>query len=275
MGKLDGRTVFITGVARGQGRSHAVRFASEGANVVGIDICADIATVPYGLATPADLAETERLVAQTGQRMLALTADVRDPDAVQAAVDDGVREFGHIDTAIVQAGICCIGGEFANDNAAWHDTIGVNLTGSFNAMEAVVPAILAGGRGGSIVITSSAAGLKAMMRARVATDRAYFSYTTSKFALVGLMRCYALSLAAENIRVNSLHPTGVDTPMIQGEAVQQYFARVSSMASFHNAMPVEAITAQDVSDAALWLCSDESRYVTGVALPVDAGCLMI
>lgn len=270
-GKLDGRTVLISGVARGQGRSHAVRCAAEGAHIVGFDLCADIKSVPYPLATAEDLAETQKLVREAGGAMVARRADVRDRDAVQSVVDEGVAAFGAIDSAVVNAGIFCGAGPQGNTPGAWHDTIDVNLTGTFHTLEAVVPAIIEAHRGGSIVITSSGAGLKAMIVSRSATISGYFSYTASKHALVGLMKAYALSLAAENIRVNSIHPTGVDTPMIQGQMVRDYFAQNAATSLFRNAMPVEAIAPSDVTDAVLWLLSNEARYVTGTALPIDAG----
>jgi NAD(P)-dependent dehydrogenase (short-subunit alcohol dehydrogenase family) len=232
-GKLDGRTVLISGVARGQGRSHAVRCAAEGANLVGFDLCEDIESVPYPLATAEDLAETEKLV----------------------------RE----------AGIFCGAGPQGKTPGAWYDTIDVNLTGAFHTLEAVVPTIIEAHRGGSIVITSSGAGLKAMIVSRSATMNGYFSYTASKHALVGLMKAYALSLAAENIRVNSIHPTGVDTPMATGQVVWDYLTQNAAVSLFRNAMPVEVIAPSDVTDAVLWLLSDEARYVTGTALPIDAG----
>jgi NAD(P)-dependent dehydrogenase (short-subunit alcohol dehydrogenase family) len=177
--------------------------------------------------------------------------------------------------AWANAGIFCGAGDAGMTAAAWQDTIDVNLTGTFNTLEAAVPAIREGGRGGSIVITSSAGGIKATALTMSATLRGYFSYMAAKTGVLGLMRACALALAGERIRVNSIHPTGVDTPMIQGEVVRAYFETYARRSVNQNAIPVPAIETADVADVVAWLLSDESRYVTGVALPVDAGLLLI
>ena len=274
-GRQAGRTALITGAARGQGRAHAVRLAEEGANIIAIDICRDIASVPYRLATPADLAETVRLAETAGARIVALPSDTRDREGLAAAIDAGVAEFGRLDLVVANAGIFCGAGDVGTTAAAWQDTIDVNLTGTYNTLEAAVPHIRAGGRGGSIVITSSAGGVKATALDMDATLRGYFSYTASKTGLLGLMRSFALALAKERIRVNSIQPTGVDTPMIQGEVVRNYFETTAGKAINQNAIPVPSIEPDDVADAVAWLLSDEARYVTGVALPVDAGMMLI
>jgi SDR family mycofactocin-dependent oxidoreductase len=275
MGKLDGKVVLISGVARGQGRSHALRCAAEGAAIIGFDICEDLASVPYPLATADDLEATVHLVEAAGGKIVAGQADVRDRRRVQAVIDSGVEHFGSLHAVIANAGIFCGAGDVAHSEGAWRDTIDVNLTGTFHTLEAAVPVLVDAGQGGSIVITSSGAGLKAMIRDRAMASNGYLSYNASKHGLVGLMRSYALMLAAENIRVNSVHPTAVDTPMISNSIVQEYFASQPDNALLGNAMPVGAIEAKDVSDAVIWLCSDESKYVTGVALPVDAGSLLL
>lgn len=274
-GRQAGRTALVTGAARGQGRAHAVRLADEGASIIALDICRDIASVPYGLATPEDLAETARLVETAGAKIFALASDTRDRDGLAAAIDAGVAEFGRLDLVVANAGIFCGAGEVGTTTAAWQDTIDVNLTGTYNTLEAAVPHIRAGGRGGSIVITSSAGGVKATALDMDATLRGYFSYTASKTGLLGLMRSFALALAKERIRVNSIHPTGVDTPMIQGEVVRDYFTATAGKSVNQNAIPVAAIEPDDVADAVAWLLSDEARYVTGVSLPVDAGMMLI
>jgi SDR family mycofactocin-dependent oxidoreductase len=275
MGKLDGKVVLISGVARGQGRSHALRCAAEGAAIIGFDICEDLVSVPYPLATADDLETTVHLVEEAGGKIVVGQADVRDRRRVQAVIDSGVEHFGALHAVIANAGIFCGAGDVAHSEGAWRDTIDVNLTGTFHTLEAAVPVLVDAGQGGSIVITSSGAGLKAMIRDRAMASNGYLSYNASKHGLVGLMRSYALMLAAENIRVNSVHPTAVDTPMISNSIVQEYFASQPDNALLGNAMPVGAIEAKDVSDAVIWLCSDESKYVTGVALPVDAGSLLL
>jgi SDR family mycofactocin-dependent oxidoreductase len=273
--RLSDKVVLISGVARGQGRSHAIRCAAEGAAVIGFDICEDLASVPYPLATSEDLEATVELVEKAGGEIVVGRADVRDRDGVQAVIDEGLARFGTLSAIIANAGIFCGAGDQAHSEGAWRDTIDVNLTGTFNTLEAAVPALVDAGHGGSIVITSSGAGLKAMIRDRSKSSNGYLSYNASKHGLVGLMRSYALMLAPHVIRVNSVHPTGVNTGMISSSVVQDYFASQPDNHLLGNAMPVEAIESQDVSDAIVWLCSDESKYVTGVALPVDAGSLLL
>ena len=267
--------VLISGVARGQGRSHALRCAAEGADIIGFDICEDIGPVPYRMASFDDLQTTVGLVERAGGRILASKADVRERKELELVVDQGLDRFGSVDLVIANAGIFCGAGELARSDGAWQDTIDVNLTGTFNTLEAAVPALLASGRGGSVVITSSGAGLKAMVRDWNKSSYGYLSYNATKHALVGLMRSYALMLAPHSIRVNSVHPTGVNTAMIDNPVVQEYFASQPENQLLGNAMPIGAIEPSDVSDAVVWLCSDEAKYVTGVALPVDAGSLLL
>jgi SDR family mycofactocin-dependent oxidoreductase len=269
MGVVDGQVAFITGAARGQGRAHAVRLAHEGADIVAVDICEPIATIPYPMATEADLEETARLVEAEGRRIIARRADVRDASALAAVVADGVERFGRLDIVVANAGIAPIGGDGSvADDQVWQDVIGVNMTGVWNTVRVSTAAIIAGGRGGSIVLTSSTAGLKGGMN----RDAGDFAYTASKHGVVGLMRSFALGLAPHSIRVNTVLPTGVSTPMLMNDAVEAFMgANPELAADFKNPLPVDMITAEDVADAVLWLVSPAAKYVTGVALPVDAG----
>ena len=270
MGRLDGKVAFITGAARGQGRSHAVRLAQEGCEIIGLDLCAQIESVGYPMATPDDLAETVRLVEEHDHRMVAVQADVRDLAQVEAVLQRGLRELGRLDIVLANAGIAPIVGEQRFQVQSWHDAIDVMLTGVYYTLRATAPVLIEGGRGGSIVITSSTAGLKGFYVGEL-TDGG-IGYTAAKHGVVGLMRVYANALAAHSIRVNSVHPTGVDTPMIVNEPVGQWVVEHPEAAAvFQNPMPVPLVEARDISNAIVWLCSDEARYVTGVTLPVDAG----
>ncbi len=269
-GRVAGKVAFITGVARGQGRSHAIALAEEGADIVGLDICAQIDTVGYPMATPQDLEETVRLVEKTGRSMHAVQADVRDADSVADAFQAGIAEYGHIDVVLANAGVMTHTlPPHEHSRQAFRDAVDVMLVGVWNTLQASVPTLIDQGTGGAIVITSSAAGLWAP-----STDMAggYDGYVSSKFAVVGLMKSYAGALAKHSIRVNSVHPTGVATPMVMNDYFPQYVAANLDMVSkLVNPMPIEAIEAIDVSRAVLYLVSDDGRYVTGVTLPVDAG----
>jgi (+)-trans-carveol dehydrogenase len=276
-GRVEGKVAFITGAARGQGRSHAIRLAQEGADIIAIDLCAQVDGVPYPMSTPEDLAETVKQVEALDRRIIATQADVRDYDAVSAAVSAGVAELGRLDIVSANAGIS---GPFSPieglDAKAWQTMIDVNLTGVFNAAKASIPHIKAGGRGGSIVLTSSEAGLKAYANAG--------HYVAAKHGVLGLMRTLAIELAPDFIRVNSLHPTQVDTPMIMNEASYQLFSPdiehptredFAPVSQAMNVLPIPWVEAVDISNALLFLASDEARYITGVPLPVDAGCALL
>jgi SDR family mycofactocin-dependent oxidoreductase len=263
---LAGKTAFITGAARGQGRAYAVRLATEGANVIALDLCEQIASVPYPLGSREDLAATVKLVEDTGARIVAKQGDVRDPASLSAALQAGVDEFGRLDIVVANAGIAPMqaGGD------GWRDVIDVNLTGAHYTVEAAIPTMIEQGTGGSIVLISSAAGLAGIGSA----DAGSIGYTAAKHGLVGLMRLYANLLAPHNIRVNSVHPSGVDTPMINNEHIRQWLADMAARGeapSMGNALPVQILQADDIADAVAWLVSDQARYITGVALPVDAG----
>jgi SDR family mycofactocin-dependent oxidoreductase len=269
MGRFDGKVAFITGAARGQGRSHAVRLAEEGADIIAIDICRQVESVPYPMGTKEDLAETVRLVEAFGRRIVATEGDVRDPQAMEAAVRAGVAELGRLDIVIANAGITVTTIDETDAQRAYQDTIDINLTGVRNSVQAAVPTLQAQGTGGSIVIISSTQGLTG--RGGTGTGGSD-GYVAAKHGLVGLMRSWANWLAPYNIRVNSVHPTGVNTPMVVNEAIQAYINQAPEVArALTNLLPVGMVEASDVTAAVAWLASDEARYVTGVALPVDAG----
>jgi SDR family mycofactocin-dependent oxidoreductase len=267
VGKLEGKVAFITGAARGQGRSHAVRLAQEGADVIAVDLCRQIDTVPYPMATADDLARTVEEVEALDRRIVATQADVRSLPAMEQAVRDGVAQLGRLDIVLANAGIAPMGDE-EEAARAWQDVIDVNLTGVWNTLRATAPVLVEQGRGGSIVLTSSTAGLKGIG----GDSGGGQGYTAAKHGVVGLMRSFANTLGQHGIRVNSVHPTGVNTPMIVNEFMQQWLAQDPTITgALTNLLPVELIEAVDISNATVWLVSDDARYVTGVTLPVDAG----
>ncbi|MGI9125706.1 MAG: mycofactocin-coupled SDR family oxidoreductase [Mycobacterium sp.] len=266
MGTLEGKVAFITGAARGQGRAHAVKLASEGADIIAVDLCDQIASVPYPLATPDDLAATVKLVEDTGARIVARQADVRDRAALKTALAEGISELGRLDIAIANAGIAPMAGE-----DAWQDVLDVNLTGVYNTVEVAMRPMIKQGDGGAIVLTSSVAGLVGI-GAPIAGS---LGYTAAKHGIVGLMRVYANVLAQYSIRVNSVHPAGVDTPMIDNDFTRSWLDGLAQQnlggPDMSNALPVQTLDPEDIANAVHWLVSDAARYVTGVALPVDAG----
>jgi SDR family mycofactocin-dependent oxidoreductase len=265
-GRLEGKVAFITGAARGQGRSHAIRLAQEGADIIAVDICKQIATVPYPMATPEDLEATVKAVEELDRRIFAREADVRDEAGLKAAFDEGVAELGQVDIVLANAGIAPM--SMHEEHDAWQDVIDVNLTGVFNTVETASPSMIQRGKGGAIVLTSSTAGINGIG----GPTRGGLGYTAAKHGVVGLMRSYANVLAPHNIRVNSVHPTGVNTPMVVNDVMQEFLQADPSMGqAMANALPVDLIEPVDVSNAILWLVSDEARYITGVTLPVDAG----
>lgn len=270
MGILENRIAFITGAARGQGRSHAVRLAEEGVDIIAVDIAAPIATVPYPLATEEDLAETKRLVETTGRRCVAVKADVRDILALDTAARQGVSELGGIDIVIANAGILPFGLEASLEQAAasWNDAIGVMLTGVYNTLKVTQEHLIARGPGGAVVLISSTAGLKGTG----GDSGGSMGYGAAKHGVVGLMRGYAKLLGPHQIRVNALHPCAVETPMIINEAFAGFATNDRSTNDLSGRLiDVPMIQANDVSNAVLWLVSDQARFVTGISLPVDAG----
>lgn len=277
-GSLHGKVAFITGAARGQGRNHAIRLAERGVDIIALDINRSISTVPYPGPGPEDLAETVATVEALGRRIIARESDVRDSAAVRAVVDEGVAEFGRLDIVVPNAGIASLApaGEMTNDH--WNDMIGINLSGVWYAIDASLPHVRSGGRGGSVVLIGSVASYKALP--------GLAHYTAAKHALVGLTKTLALELGPENIRVNALCPTNVDTPMVQNEFIMKLFlpeiesptrADAEQPGSAYveaNAIPIPWIDPEDVTNALLFLVSDAARYITGVALPIDAGFLL-
>lgn len=268
MGRFDGKVVFITGAARGQGRNHAVRFAQEGADVIAVDVCAQIATVEYPLATPQDLDETVAQVESHGGKIVARQADVRDQGALEKAVREGVAELGRLDYIVANAGVGVLSAEVSDPIATFRDVLDVNLVGVWNTVEAAISTLVEQGSGGSIVLISSTAGLKGVGGVGAGGQ----AYTASKHGVVGLMRNLAINHAEHNIRVNTIHPTGVATPMIQNDVIQRLLNDSPDLiGATDNLLAVPLVDPDDISNAVLWLCSDEARYLTGVALPVDAG----
>jgi|HubBroStandDraft_5_1064220.scaffolds.fasta_scaffold107994_2 SDR family mycofactocin-dependent oxidoreductase len=276
MSRMTGKVAFITGAARGQGRSHALRLAEEGADIIAVDICDQIATVGYPMSTEADLQETVEQVEKLDRRIVAKVADVRDPASLRRALDAGLAEVGRLDSVIANAGIMPTYGDSSTSMQSWQDTLDVLLTGVLNTVEATWPTLVEQGTGGSVVITSSMAALTPMVRTRKGHRVGLLAYSAAKAAVVNLARNYASMLAADYIRVNTVHPTGVNTPMVRNDLMDRYFTESDpeDLLSLVNAIPVPLVEARDISEAVLWLCSDESRYVTGTALPVDAGATL-
>lgn len=271
-GRVAGKIALITGAARGQGRSHALRLAAEGADIIALDICRQIESVPYPLATPEDLEETARRVKELGRNVVTREVDVRDGEALVAAVNEGVAQLGGLDIVVANAGILSVGASFELSEQTWSQVIDTNLSGVWRTTKAAVPHLIAAGRGGSIVLTSSLAGLIG--------QPGIGHYVAAKHGVVGLMKTLALELAPLSIRVNSIHPTNVDTGMIMNEATYRVFLpddphptreKFALPAGEMNALPVPWIEVGDVSSAVLFLASDEARYITGIALPIDAG----
>lgn len=266
MRSLEGKVAFITGAARGQGRAHALKLAAEGADIIAIDLCDQIASVPYPLADPDDLSATVKLVTDTGARIVARQADVRDRAGLKSALAEGIAELGRLDIVIANAGIAPMTGD-----GAWQDVLDVNLTGVYHTVDVAMRPLIKQGEGGSVVLTSSVAGLVGI-GAPIAGS---IGYTAAKHGVVGLMRAYANFLAPYSIRVNSIHPAGVDTPMIDNDVTRSWLDGMAQQnlggPDLTNALPVQTLQSEDIANAVAWLVSDAARYVTGVALPVDAG----
>jgi len=263
-GRVAGKVAFITGAARGQGRSHAIRLAEEGADIIAVDICEDYATVGYGMATEADLADTVKAVEALDRRIFARKADVRDAQALKAVLDAGVAELGKLDIVSANAGICTVQTWDEVTPAVWQDTLDTNLTGVWNTMVVAAPHLIANG-GGSIICTSSTAGIKGLPFLA--------PYVAAKHGVVGIARSMANELAHHKIRVNTVHPTGVQTPMMDGlGGLDPLIGKDPQLGPiFMNTLPVEIVEPVDISNAVLFLASDEARYVTGLEFTVDAG----
>jgi (+)-trans-carveol dehydrogenase len=274
--RMEGKVAFITGAARGQGRSHAVRLAQEGADIIAVDICRSFDNSPALGSTPADLAETADMVKNLDRRIVTAEVDVRDFDALKAAVDAGVEQLGRLDIIVANAGIGTNGVKLHKmGEDLWQEMVDVNLSGVWKTVKAGVPHIKAGGRGGSIILTSSVAGLKAYPHTG--------HYVAAKHGVVGLMRSFAVELGQDSIRVNSVHPTHVDSPMLMNEKTYRMFRPdltdpgpddLAPICQTFHMLPIPWVAPEDISNAVLFLASDEARYITGVPLPVDAGsCL--
>ena len=273
MGKLEEKVAFITGAARSQGRSHAVRLAQEGADIIAVDLAGPVPSISsYPPATEEDLAETVRQVEALGRRIVARRADVRDAGALRAAVDEGVAQLGRLDIVLGNAGVFDSAPALEVTDDAWREMIDINLTGAWNTCKVALPHLLQGGRGGTIVLTSSTAGLKGIPN--------LVHYTAAKHGVVGIMRALANEFAQHSIRVNTVHPTAVDTVLIQNEKTWGLFVpddpspsreKAEPIFASTNALPVPWVDPVDISNAILFLVSDEARYITGVTLPVDAG----
>ena len=272
MGRVAGKVAFITGAARGQGRSHAVKLAEEGADIIAVDVCRQVETVPYATATAADLAETVRQVEALDRRIIASEVDIRDGAALTNAVDAGVAELGRLDIVLANAGISTPAPTLEMSEETWSTMIDINLTGAWKTVKAAVPHLVAGGQGGAVVITSSLA-------AMVANENTAH-YSAAKAGLVGFMRVLAKELAPQRIRVNTVHPTTVATEMILNDPTYRLFRPdlanptredFDVAARTLNALPVVALEPADISNAVLYLVSDDGRYVTGTAQLVDAG----
>lgn len=275
-GRVEGKVALITGAARGQGRSHAVRLAAEGADIIAVDICATFDNSPALGSTPEDLAETAEMVKNLGRRVVTAEVDVRDHDGIKAAVDSGAEQLGGLDIIAANAGIGTTGVRL--DKMAeylWQEMIDVNLSGVWKSVKAGVPHMLAGGRGGSIILTSSVAGTKAYPFTG--------HYVAAKHGVVGLMRSFAVELGQHSIRVNSVHPTHVNSPMLMNEKTYRMFRPelanpgpddLEPVCRTFHVLPIPWVTPEDISNAVLFLASDEARYITGVTLPIDGGsCL--
>lgn len=266
--RLADKVALITGAARGQGRSHAIRMAGEGAAVIAVDLAAPLPEgVRYESATPDDLAETVRLVADSGGRILASAADIRDLDLMRQVVDAGVARFGRLDVIVANAGICIPAPWYDITPESFRDVIDVNVTGTWNTVMAGAQHIIDGGRGGSIILISSYAGVK--------VQPYMVHYTASKHAVTGMARAFAAELGKHQIRVNSVHPGPVNTPMGGGEMIAALFAAIETNPTLNNMgtpfLPQWAAEPEDVSAAVCWLACDESRFVTATMLSVDQG----
>ncbi|OZE82081.1 SDR family mycofactocin-dependent oxidoreductase [Rhodococcus sp. 15-649-1-2] len=275
MSRFSGKVVLITGAARGQGRNHALRFAAEGADIIAVDACEDVDTVGYDLATEDDLAETVQMVEKLDRLIIASKTNVRDLEALRAAVDSAVGELGRLDVVVANAGIAGSGVTHELSAENWHTMIDTNLTGVWNTTTAATPHILRGGEGGSMVLISSVAGTKGL------PYNAH--YTAAKHGVLGLMKSLANELGPQNIRVNTVNPTNVETRMLLNDAIYKLFLpdeeaptreQVVPLLNDMHVLDIPYVEPDDVSNAVLFLAGDESRYVTGISISVDAGVLV-
>jgi (+)-trans-carveol dehydrogenase len=272
-GRLQDRVALITGAARGQGRSHAITLAREGADIVAVDRCAPVESVAYPLSTPDDLAETAKLVEREGRRIVTYVGDVRSSADMRAATQLALDEFGRIDVVVANAGIWSPGSVWEMDDQTWQDMIDINLTGVFNTVRFAIPHMIER-RSGSLILTSSTCGVKALGWMP--------HYNSAQHGVMGLTRSLALDLGPYFVRANAVLPSTVNTPMIHNDPSYRIYrpdlenpTREDAMAGFyeHNAMPLPYVEPEDVSEAVLFLASDASRYVTGIGLPIDLGTI--
>lgn len=265
--RFAGKVAFITGAARGQGRAEAVKFATEGADIIAVDACAPFQSTSYDPATEEDLAETVRQVEATGAKIIARKVDVRDFDALSAALAEGTDAFGRLDIVIANAGVCSGALSWEVTAEQWQETIDINLTGTFNTAKAAIPYLIEQGQGGSIVFTSSVSGLKGTPFTG--------HYAASKHGVTGLAKTMANELGEYKIRVNTIHPAGVETGMNMAADMQPLFARFAHTLApiFMNSLPYAITQADEIADVVAWLCSDEAKYLTGVQVPIDIGNL--
>lgn len=273
-GRVEGKVAFITGAARGQGRSHAIRLAQEGADIIAVDACTELSTIPYAMGTREDLEETARLVEKEDRRIVTRVADVRDQASLDKAVADGVAELGRLDIVSANAGVLSLDSAWEMSEEKWLETIDINLNGVWRTTKAAIPAMIAAGNGGSIILTSSTAYQKGVPHIA--------NYVAAKHGVVGLMKTLANELGDHWIRVNSVAPTNVDTPLIMNDALMKTFVPDVAEPTRDDAAAVltpfhilkkpwqEPI---DISNAVLFLASDEARHITGTVLPVDLGFL--
>jgi len=275
MGNLEGKVAFVTGAARGQGRAHAKRLAQEGADIIALDICGPINSSTVPSASREDLEQTVKEVEALDRRIVTVEGDVRDQHSLDEAVELGMREFGRLDIVIANAGLLSYGNAWEMTDEVWIDMVDINLNGVWRTIKSAVQPMIDGGRGGSIIMTSSVYGLSG------APTVAH--YTASKHGVVGLMKSLAMELAQYSIRVNTINPTFVNTDMIHNEALYKQFlpnlatpgrAEFTSVAGSLNLLPTTWVEPEDIANAAAWLSSDQARYITGVSLPVDAGFLL-
>jgi len=275
---LEGRVAFVTGAARGQGRAHAVRLANEGADIVAVDVCGPVSdTITYPPATPEDLAETASAVEATGRKVLAREVDVRNLAAQQQVVADAIEQFGRLDVVVANAGVLSWGRMFEMSEEQWDSVIDVNLNGTWRTIRATVPAMIEAGNGGSIIVVSSSAGLKA--------TPGNSHYAASKHGLVAITNSLALEVGEFGIRVNSIHPYSIDTPMVEPEAMMEIFGKYPTYIHSFSPMPFrpvnhvgkkglqEFMTAEEVSDVVTWLASDASATISGSQIAVDRGTM--
>jgi SDR family mycofactocin-dependent oxidoreductase len=271
-GQFDGKVVFITGAARGQGRSHAVRFAEEGADIIAVDLCDQLDSVAYAMPTPEDLDETVNLVEKTGRRIVAERVDVRDFERLKDVVATAVDELGRIDFVLANAGIFPAAGEQRLDISSFVDAVDVNLKGVYFTIEAALPSMLRHGDGGAIVITSSAAGFKSVSTTFDSMSHGAAGYTAAMHGVIGVMRHYATSLAEKDIRVNSVHPGGVATPMIINEAMGRLIGDDPEFGKAQQPkLSMPPMEPEVITDMMVYMCGPSGRYLTGVALPMDGG----